>query len=81
MVVGTHRSGAVTSTTDDHPTLLRKPGRYGHQTECVLPGRPCDYTVEESQSNWFVVVVLIDNPGVIYEGPGPVEIVRSPAPF
>lgn len=73
------KSGAVTSTTDSHPTLLRTPGRYGFPRERVLIGSASDYTIEEPHFNWFIVMTSFG--GVVFMGWGPVRVVRSPAPF
>lgn len=79
MVLGTRKSGAVTSTTDNHPTLLRTPGRYGFPNERILPGSASDYIIEEAHPGWLLVTTT--HGGLVYFGPGPVCVVRSPAPF
>lgn len=73
------KSGAVTSTTDSHPTLLRTPGRYGFPRERVLTDSASNYRIEEPRLNWFIVLASCG--GVVFMGQGPVEVVRSPAPF
>lgn len=62
-----------------HPTLLRTPGRYGLPRERVLPGNPDGYVVEPMSGGWILVEAVPE--GVVYFGPGPAEVVRSPAPF
>jgi hypothetical protein len=69
----------VTSTTDSHPTLLRTPGRYGFPTERILPGSTSDYTIEEAHPDWLLVATAQGE--LVYFGPGPASVVRSPAPF
>ncbi|TYK76453.1 hypothetical protein FSY45_07370 [Comamonas sp. Z1] len=72
------KSGAVTSTTDNHPTLLRTPSRYGFPNARILPGKASDYVTEDHQG-WLLVVTI--GGGLVYFGPGPASVVRSPAPF
>ena len=62
-----------------HPTLLRTPGRYGFPNERILPGCASDYITEAIQLGWVLVITLDD--GLVYFGPGPASVVRSPAPF
>lgn len=62
-----------------HPTLLRTPGRYGYPRERILRGEVGDYTIEEPHFNWFIVLTSCSV--VVFMGWGPVEVVRSPAPF
>ena len=62
-----------------HPTLLRTPGRYGFPNERILPGSASDYVAEEVHPGWLLVVTL--DGGLVYFGPGPVSVARSPAPF
>lgn len=62
-----------------HPTLLRTPGRYGYPRERVLPGSAIDYITDEANYGWVLVVTT--QGGLVYFGPGPASIVRSPAPF
>lgn len=66
----------------DHPTLLRHPVLAPHrlQGEEVLPLPPDAYSVVQSEPGWWKVVEVA-TASTIYEGPGPVEVVRSPAPF
>lgn len=68
------------SASSGHPTLLRHPtpGLLG-RSETVLPGRAEDYRVHQSGVWWSVTHVPAGE--LIYGGPGPVEVVRSPAPF
>ena len=64
-----------------HPTLLRTPGqrRHGFPHERILPCAPGDCAITEMPRGFFTVR---DKQGArLYFGPGPVEVVRSPAPF
>ncbi|MDR7095429.1 hypothetical protein [Hydrogenophaga laconesensis] len=65
----------------DHPTLLCRPNADPLITRSqeVLPGLPCDYTLLHQGDVWTVSRVLTGE--VVYQGPGPVEVVRSPTPF
>lgn len=74
-----HKSGAVTSTTDSHPTLLRTPSRYDFPNERILPGNASDYITNEVHQGWPLVVTVKGE--LVYFGPGPASVVRSPAPF
>ncbi|MBF5006822.1 hypothetical protein [Diaphorobacter caeni] len=65
---------------NDHPTLLRMPRWLGYQEERTLPGEIGDYEVRQIQPDWLAVVRKADG-ARIYEGIGPVELLRSPAPF
>lgn len=67
------------STIDSHPTLLRTPGRYGFPNERILPGNASDYITNEVHQGWWLVVTV--KGGLVYFGPGPASVVRSPAPF
>lgn len=62
-----------------HPTLLRTPGQYGMPRERILPGEPGDYVVEPMSPGWVLVEKVPE--GVVYYGPGPAQVLRSPAPF
>lgn len=62
-----------------YPTLLRTPGRYGLPRERVLQGAPGDYVVEPMSPDWVLVAKVLE--GVVYYGPGPAHVLRSPAPF
>lgn len=66
---------------DEHPTLLRIPAWYSELThdEVVLPLAPHAYAVSEAGGRWRVTISDTDE--LIYWGTGPVEIVRSRAPF
>lgn len=65
----------------DHPTLLRTPGAPGRMPcEIPLDLWPVAYNVEQTGQNEWTVSI----PGtgrVLYQGPGPVEFLVSPAPF
>lgn len=63
-----------------HPTLLCVPHpHYEWRLEHILSGLPIDYIVFEVFPGRFTVR---DARGkCIYFGEGPVEVVRSPAPF
>lgn len=74
-----HRSQPLDQEADWHPTLLRTAGRYGFSKERILPGNAKDYITEEVHPGWLLVVTT--EGGVVYFGPSPVSIVRSPAPF
>jgi hypothetical protein len=65
----------------EHPTLLRRPDSDPilSRVEDFLPGAPEDYAVNSIDDVW--VVVAIATQVVVYRGPGPVEVLRSPAPF
>ena len=62
-----------------HPTLLRTPGRYSFPNERILPGSASDYTIEEAHLGWLLVAT--SQGGLVYFGPGPASVTRSPAPF
>ena len=62
-----------------HPTLLHTPGRYGFPNARILPGSASDYITDQDGQGWLLVVTLED--GLVYFGPGPVSVARSPAPF
>jgi len=47
--------------------------------EDVLPGNPWDYAVTQIGDVWTVTAISTGE--WIYKGPGPVEVLRSPAPF
>lgn len=65
----------------DHPTLLRTPGAPGRMPcEIPLDFWPAAYRVVRSgPSEWTVSIPGTSS--VIYQGPGPVEFLVSPAPF
>ena len=71
--------GARTMHNPSHPTLLRTPGRYGFPNERILPGSASDYISEEVHPGLLLVVTV--EGGLVYFGPGPVSVARSPAPF
>lgn len=64
-----------------HPTLLRIPAWYSElaHDEVVLPLTPADYEVRQVGDLWRVTVAGTDD--FVYMGCGPVEVVRSRAPF
>lgn len=63
-----------------YATLLRTPNPDSDwYMEHILPGLPVDYTVFEVFPGRFTVRDARCR--CIYYGPGPVEVVRSPAPF
>jgi hypothetical protein len=62
------------------PTLLRMPSWLGpgvHE-ETELPHEPGDYKVTPGE-RWTVTCLKTGK--VVYSGIGPVEVLRSPAPF
>jgi hypothetical protein len=63
------------------PTLIRHPNDdpIFRRVETVIPGSVEDYEVTEQGGQWMVIAIPTGEK--IYDGPGPVEIVRSPAPF
>ncbi len=65
----------------DHPTLLRIPAWYSGlaHDEVVLPLLLNDYVVRQEGSLWRVTVR--ETGDFVYLGSGPVEVVRSRAPF
>ncbi|NMM81037.1 hypothetical protein B2J86_08905 [Acidovorax sp. SRB_14] len=66
----------------DYPTLLCTPGRTGGTAfprETVLPLEPQAYAMAQDGKAWRVTVRHTGE--VIYAGPGPVQLVASPAPF
>lgn len=62
-----------------HPTLLRTPGRYDFPNARILPGSASDYITEEVHPGWALVVTI--EGGLVFFGPGPASVTRSPAPF
>ena len=66
-------------TEQTYPTLLRTLGRYSLPNVRILPGSASDYITEQIHPGWVLVVTLED--GLVYFGPGPASVVRSPAPF
>lgn len=64
----------------EHPTLLRVPGPPPTMIEeRVLALRPEAYLVAQRGAWWVVTVVATGEE--VYRGPGPVEVLRSRAPF
>ncbi len=64
---------------DWHPTLLCTPAKYGLPKERILPSSPAEYIAEDAGQGWMLVVTV--QGGLVYFGPGPASVVRSPAPF
>lgn len=65
-----------------YPTLMcTPPGRAGgvFPTETVLPLEAGAYVVTQEGEIWRVMVKHTGE--MLYAGPGPVELVESPAPF
>lgn len=62
-----------------YPTLLRTPKGVGLSPERILPGAVSDYFIEKAHDGWLLVIS--SQGGLVYFGPGPVSVVRSPAPF
>jgi hypothetical protein len=64
-----------------HPTLLRHPILAPRRMlgEEVLPLAPEAYKVHRTEADWWVVIET-ETGTTVYAGPGPVEVVRSPAP-
>lgn len=54
-------------------------GRLFGDSERTLEGEISDYRISRDGDHWTVRHVPTGE--LIYSGPGPVEIVRSPAPF
>lgn len=66
----------------NYPTLMcTPPGRAGgvFPTETVLPLEAQAYAVTQEGEIWRVMVKHSGE--VLYAGPGPAELVESPAPF
>lgn len=66
-----------------HPTLLRVPAWYSDrvQDEIVLPLLPEEYDIAPGEGINGRWVVTSASGAVVYDGIGPVEVVRSMAPF
>lgn len=64
-----------------HPTLLRHPVARGlpYPVETVLELPATAYRVEQRDDWWIVRIASTDE--AVYQGPGPVEVFISPAPF
>jgi len=69
--------GARTMLNPSHP-LLRTPGWYGFTNERILPGHPETYSAERF-GEWVLITCQLG--AAVYLGPGPADVVRSPAPF
>jgi hypothetical protein len=64
----------------EHPTLLRVPGPPPMMVEeRILSLAPEAYQVSQTGAWWVVTVVATGDE--VYRGPGPVEVLRSRAPF
>ncbi len=65
----------------DHPTLLRMPSWYSAEAHDEIPLllRPEDYEIIHAGDR--VRVIERATGQLVYAGPGPVEVVTSPAPF
>lgn len=65
----------------EHPTLLRRPnpGAIPSIVEEILPGNAWDYTVVQLGDAWSVK--HLPSGKEVYAGLGPVEVLRSRAPF
>lgn len=65
----------------DHPTLLRRPSPdpLALPIEDVLPGAVGDYRVTQVGDAWSVMHTPTGQE--VYAGLGPVEVLRSQAPF
>lgn len=63
------------------PTLIRYPNSDPilRTEERVIPGSVEDYVVKQDGDLW--TVIALPTKQQIYKGSGPVEVVRSPAPF
>lgn len=66
----------------EHPTLLWRPTTDGLHSFCevALPMEPVDYHVIEVNSLKIVIVIAVANGEVVYKGPGPAKVYRSPTP-
>lgn len=67
-------------STINHPTLLQLPPWFGFPEERKLPLEPDAYALKEVHPDWWEVRTTGSNE-LIYSGLGPIEILRSPAPF
>lgn len=67
--------------TDLCPALLRVPSWLGRDVveEVQLPFTPGDYKVTLGDDRW--TVTCLQTGKQVYRGIGPVQVVRSPAPF
>ena len=62
-----------------HPVLLRYPGASGIPAQQWMPLPEWQYVVWQIGPIWHVTVRTTGE--LVYCGPGPVEVVGSPAPF
>lgn len=67
------------ATLEQHPVLLRYPGADAVPAEQNMPLPFRQYVVWEIGPIWHVTVRTTGE--LVYCGPGPVEVVDSPAPF
>ena len=74
-------ASTVTTLAPSHPTLLRIPTWYSDlaHDEVVLSLPPEDYDIRQVGKLWRVTIGGTDE--FVYLGGGPVEVVRSRAPF
>ena len=72
---------ASRTSPNAHPTLLRIPAWYSPKAheEVLLPQPPEDYDVRQVGDRWQVTIGGTTE--LIYDGIGPVEVIRSAAPF
>ena len=67
------------ASSDDFPVLLCVPDINGPSEVHILPLGLGDYQMGRTGEVWKVVVKTTGE--LIYAGPGPVEVRKSPAPF
>ncbi len=74
-------TGVSVNFPPGHPTLLRHPIPDGlpMPAETVLDLPATAYFIEH-QGDWWIVRIVATNEAV-YQGPGPVAVFVSPAPF
>ncbi|MET3512733.1 hypothetical protein ABIC63_000498 [Pseudacidovorax sp. 1753] len=73
----------MTGAALGHPTLLRVPAWYSDQVqdEIILPLAPEEYDIAPGDGINARWVVTSSSGAVVYNGIGPVTVLRSPAPF
>lgn len=66
-----------------HPTLLRVPAWYSDRIKdvIVLPLAPEEYDVAPGHGINGRWIVTSSSGVIVYDGIGPVDVIRSPAPF